>query len=488
MPNPRHRNQPAPRDKWEAHHRLSGPHALQTHPSRSWQRSRQLGAENRGALNGGVWVVKDRKTGKKYIEKCAQPALVADGTVLQEITILKYLSSPSHAHITRMVDHFVDRPRCTASIYLERCSAGGLEALIASRHQAGELFNEMDVWEWFIQLFSALTYCHYGPDPKARFARTRPEDWEDSWDMVFHRDIKVENILVHEAVPQGMTTRYTLKLADFGCAVARRHIWVDTGNERKQTSWATRGWTPPEAPRFVGRSDVWQLAAVVGCICNLMNMPFFDHGAPAPGHSTALNNAIAESMKKDFRKRPKADEVLEHVRGKYRVKEKELEKDPRPVPNTVDNERRDRQLKRGHEKLQAEIKKIKEAAAAPAINPQAQGAGQFGGAGNGGFGGAGWGRPGGSRRNMVVPPGGWRGGPGNMQPFGGMAPGGYGSSGSLYAYTQFSGPSTGGYGGAYGGSYGGSFGGTYGGSFGGTYGTGGNGRYATHIGGNGGYW
>jgi serine/threonine protein kinase len=197
--------------------------------------------------------------------------------------------------------------------------------------------------------------------------------------MVFHRDIKVENILVHQATPAGMTTAYTLKLADFGCAVARSHIYVDTTNNRKQASWATIGWQPPEAPQFVGRSDVWQLAAVVGCICNLMNMPFFDRGAPAPGYSTTLNNAIAESMNRDCWKRPKADAVLDHVRGKYKGKAQELERNPRPVPNHVDHARRKHQLERGHRKL----KRQQQQAAAPlAFNRQ--------GAGN-----AGWGGPGG---------------------------------------------------------------------------------------------
>ncbi|KAL5390311.1 hypothetical protein DPSP01_001883 [Paraphaeosphaeria sporulosa] len=427
MPNPRSRIRGPPRDKWDAHHRLHGNNALQKRPDRSWTRERQLGAENRGALNGGVWVVKDRMSGKEYIEKCAQDTMIKDGTILQEITILKYLSSPSHENITKLVDHFVDKKLCKASIYLKECSMGRLEALIESRYQGGELFNELDVWEWFIQLFSALTYCHYGPDPTARFAYNRPEDWENEWDRVFHWDIKVENILAHEATPKGMTTQYTLKLADFGCAVARRHIWVDTANDRKNTSWCTRGWTPPEYPQFVGRSDVWQLAAVVGCICNLMNVPFFDHAAPAPGYSVTLNNVIVENMKKDFRQRPKAAEVLEHVRGKYKVKAEVLEKDPRPVPVKLDKvkkDRRERQLKRGLEK--GSKAQQQQAAAAQALNRQAQVVGQWG-VGNDGFGGpgpfsgAGWGGLGGRG-----------GGPGNMQPFGRIGRGWYGSGGGMY--------------------------------------------------------
>ncbi|KAJ4348795.1 uncharacterized protein N0V89_010173 [Didymosphaeria variabile] len=417
-----------PLSKWAAQKKLSsGANEIQTRPSHPWTIVRKLGAENRGALNGGVYIVKDRR-GVEHIEKRATADFVKKGVVLQEITILKYLSSPSHEHITRMVDHFVDRKACKASIYLEYCTIGGLETLIHSRVKAGELFNEIDVWEWFIQLFDALTYCHYGPDPKARFNNTVPEDWQDAWDMVFHRDIKVENILVHRGTPKGMTTAYTLKLADFGCAVARRHIWVDRFKEHNRATFATWGWMPPESPQFVGRSDVWQLAAVMGCVCNVMVMPWFDHARPAPGYSATLNNAIVESMKGDFTKRPKSDEVLDHVRGKYKVMLPMLETNALPVPTRIDEAKRMNQIKRGREELQAQMQQVQQgqqASAAPAFDPHAQGNGRFGAAGNVGLSPAGY-----SQVTTII---GRRqnGRHGNMRVFPTRAPNGYESDDSL---------------------------------------------------------
>ncbi|KAF1970192.1 hypothetical protein BU23DRAFT_366766, partial [Bimuria novae-zelandiae CBS 107.79] len=132
-------------------------------------------------------------TGKKFVEKQAKYSMVKDGAVLQEIIILKYLSEPSHPHITKMVDHYIDKERCKASIYLELCDLGGLDSLIEHRAQSDELFNEEDVWEWSIQLFDALTYCHYGPDPKTRLNNKKPKGCQGSWDMIYHRDIKVDN-------------------------------------------------------------------------------------------------------------------------------------------------------------------------------------------------------------------------------------------------------------------------------------------------------
>lgn len=377
------RGKAPPRDKWDVHHRLHGANALRTRPARSWMRERQLGAENRGGLNGGVWVVKDRRTNTSYIEKCATEAFVRDGTIFQEIIILKYLSAPSHEHITRMVDYFVDRRLCKASIYLERCSLGGLETLIETRYQSGALFNESEVWEWFIQLFDALTYCDYGPDPEARFANRRPSEWANGWDMVFHRDIKVENVLVHEARPRGMRTGYTLKIADFGCAVARRHIWTDTGHDRTRSSGCDPRWTTPEYPRFMGRSDVWQLGGVMGCICNLMTAPFFDRAMPAPGYSSALNRAIAESMRSNSRQRPKADAVLSHVKEQFRAKAEVLEQDPRPVPRMLDGERkwvRRRQLEQGKKRVRDDLMRREQRhfAAGPAFNFPGEAPGSWG--------------------------------------------------------------------------------------------------------------
>ncbi|KAJ4289642.1 hypothetical protein N0V90_010971 [Kalmusia sp. IMI 367209] len=370
---------------------------LQTHPTRKWDAVRQLGASdgNNGGLNGGVFVVKERATGVEYIEKRANKEMVKRNAVMQEIIILKYLSEPSHPHITRMVDHYVNKHTLQSSIYLERCDRGGLNVLIEDRVNTGELFNEIDVWEWFIQLFDALTYCHYGPNPRARFNNTKAEDWKNSWDMVFHRDIKVDNILVHQATPPGQTTGYTLKLADFGCAVARRHIWTDENNRRTRNSFNTPGWEPPEAPAFVGRSDVWQLAAVIGCICNVMNMPFFDKVYPAPGYSQSLNNAIVESMNNDHHKRPKADEVLE-----YDI-EDELNKTDMPVPININVAKRMNQLQQGNKQLKEKIERqrhppqmVRQVSAPPGFNSNMHGPGRFGG-GGGLFGNAGFGGPGG---------------------------------------------------------------------------------------------
>jgi len=313
-------------------------HPIQRRPTRKWEVVKKLGAKdgNRGAMNGGVYIVKDRVTGETCVEKRSTREIVRTKLVRQEIIILRYLSDPGHMHVTRMVDHFLDKSQGLASIYLEHCDVGGLNVFLKWRLEQGELFNESDVWEWFIQLFDGLTYCHYGPNPEERFKNRTQRDWKGSWDTVFHRDIKVDNILVTRGSRPDHETGYLMKIADFGCGVARRHIWADVRNKRKRVSACTPGWQPPESPEFTARSDVWQLGAVMACICNIMVSPHFDTNNPAPGYTQTLKYAIRDTLEPDHLKRPKADEVLGFVKKKFESIKEKLKKNPMPVPIKID--------------------------------------------------------------------------------------------------------------------------------------------------------
>jgi serine/threonine protein kinase len=101
----------------------------------------------------------------------------------QEIVLLRELQG--HPHITEMVDHYVDRRKGKASIYMEYCTREGLESFIEERRRQGEPFNEIDIWQWFIQLFDALAYCHYGPDKDDKYENIA-EDlvFSDNWNAV----------------------------------------------------------------------------------------------------------------------------------------------------------------------------------------------------------------------------------------------------------------------------------------------------------------
>lgn len=103
----------------------------------------------------------------------------------------------------------------------------------------------------------ALVYCHFG---------TRPED-EGDWCTVYHWDNQPANILL---TPDKTHSRIIAKLADFGCATSDEWTYQTKPlSLASNASAQTPGFDPPEFPRFLGKSDVWQLALVFVCVCNM---------------------------------------------------------------------------------------------------------------------------------------------------------------------------------------------------------------------------
>ncbi|KAF2640934.1 kinase-like protein [Massarina eburnea CBS 473.64] len=307
---------------------------IRTKPERKWVTVKELGI-NAGGMNGGIAIVKDLKTGKEFVEKRAKQSDIKTGFTENEILILKFLSCPGHPHINPLVDHFVDKKKERACIYLEYCSLGGLNSYINNRrgeNDPPELFNEIDVWEWFIQLMSALAYCHYGPDLEKR---------DKKWNTTWHRDLKTPNILVTERQPEGQTTSITLQIADFGCSMQKTAVWERTDKKRDVCSFQTPQWAPPEVVKkqnYTTRSDI---GAVIGCICNLVNFPSqFDHSNPAPGYTHELNEAIRGCMIVDQNKRPKSYEVLLYVKDKYNSVQEHLNTVGSPNPAFLSNSNR----------------------------------------------------------------------------------------------------------------------------------------------------
>lgn len=162
---------------------------LQRRPAYNWRIIRPL--KNNGGLNGGINLVESLENGKLYVEKVGERDLIEDGVVEQEIAILQFLSQKDgHPNITRMVDHYVDKRRNKASIYLEYCTKGGLDSFIKERRKEGEYFNELHVWEWFIELFGALSFVHHGNGPVKHPMNSQDE----GWNMIWHRYVHFESL------------------------------------------------------------------------------------------------------------------------------------------------------------------------------------------------------------------------------------------------------------------------------------------------------
>jgi NIMA (never in mitosis gene a)-related kinase len=143
---------------------------------------------NGGGLNGGINIVADRETGKAYVEKVFPAEGISNGYAKREIDVMMQLRG--HSSIIYIEDYFIDYHKRRGSVVMEYCTMGSLDKLI-SRHRNANMrpIGEHYIWKWFIQIASALQYCHYGPYPRD------PREVA-KWNPVFHRGEYLETVIL----------------------------------------------------------------------------------------------------------------------------------------------------------------------------------------------------------------------------------------------------------------------------------------------------
>lgn len=186
--------------------------------------------------------------------------------------------------------------------------------------QQNRPFDEGFVWHVLHDVGKGLAYLHGGITDAARQTHS-----QRGWDMICHLDIKPANIFMSSRGSDGTYPR--MVLGDFGCAVTRRDI--ESGREEPQNHrHGTLDWMPPHSrgdvvgPRNRGygwHTDVWQLGAVAAAMCRLTHAPilahvFTDHVAPCgSGYGAKLNAVVRGCVRKNWRRRPKAVEIVRTV-------------------------------------------------------------------------------------------------------------------------------------------------------------------------------
>ena len=127
---------------------------------------------------------------------------------LNEASLLRSLH---HLHITEYFGSFVRGN--TLHILMEYCSGGSLQQVMARRERADERFDEEEIFDWFLQIATALAFVHA--------------------QKILHRDIKTSNVF--------LTKRNMVKLGDFG--IARQ---MDDTSDFAQTTVGTPYYLSPE--------------------------------------------------------------------------------------------------------------------------------------------------------------------------------------------------------------------------------------------------
>ena len=156
------------------------------------------GAGRKGGLNAGVFVVKNRKTGKSCVYKKipGQHKEILE----REILLLQVLR---HPNIVGFVDAFItDHQPVQLGLYMEYCDLGSLQDLL-DRYcsHLPALIPESFVWHVLHSLTSALQYIHHGIAAGDRRDPPEPCD-RRAWPIILHCDIKPDNIFLRSTHEQ----------------------------------------------------------------------------------------------------------------------------------------------------------------------------------------------------------------------------------------------------------------------------------------------
>jgi NIMA (never in mitosis gene a)-related kinase len=76
----------------------------------------------------------------------------------QEVDVLQGLH---HPHIIRVQEHFWDEEEQDLCVIMAYCEGGDLHGLINTAREKSELVEEPAVWDYLVQLLSALAYLHH---------------------------------------------------------------------------------------------------------------------------------------------------------------------------------------------------------------------------------------------------------------------------------------------------------------------------------------
>ncbi|XP_045128415.1 serine/threonine-protein kinase Nek4-like isoform X3 [Portunus trituberculatus] len=198
---------------------------------------REIGRGNYGS----VWLVRQPGSSKNLVLKCVDLTHCSVGEVEAARQEVRILAGLRHPNIVSYKGSFEVGRRL--NLLMGYCAGGDMASLI--KRQRGQLFPEVKIVRWLIQITMALQYLHNR--------------------RILHRDLKTRNIF--------LTRSGLIKLGDFGIARI-----LGSSHDMATTLVGTPYYMSPEL--FAGlpynhKSDVWALG------CCLYELATLKHAFPA---------------------------------------------------------------------------------------------------------------------------------------------------------------------------------------------------------------
>ena len=257
---------------------------------------------------GEAYLVKSNMTKKNYVMKSINFELLDEKNKLYTINEAILLKNIDHPNIIKFKEVFeVKKPNIQLNIIMEYAENGDLNKLLETNINKKVYFKENILINWLCQICSALKYIHYK--------------------KIIHRDIKPANIF--------MNNLGQIKLGDFGISKNLKNL------ELASSFVGSAYYTAPEmiyVEKYSYEIDIWALGVTFYELMNLKK-PF---RAEYPAiyleiknkevdeinniYSKPFRNLIYQMLKKNPKERPKADDILNNLFIKEKIKGLIIEK------------------------------------------------------------------------------------------------------------------------------------------------------------------
>ena len=257
---------------------------------------------------GEAYLVKSNMTKKNYVMKSINFELLDEKNKLYTINEAILLKNIDHPNIIKFKEVFeVKKPNIQLNIIIEYAENGDLNKLLETNINKKVYFKENILINWLCQICSALKYIHYK--------------------KIIHRDIKPANIF--------MNNLGQIKLGDFGISKNLKNL------ELASSFVGSAYYTAPEMiyeEKYSYEIDIWALGVTFYELMNLKK-PF---RAEYPAiyieiknkevdeinniYSKPFRNLIYQMLKKNPKERPKADDILNNLFIKEKIKGLIIEK------------------------------------------------------------------------------------------------------------------------------------------------------------------